>query len=465
MALSTFSIFVSIDAGNGIAKDGEIPWESRSDGKFFRDTTYGRGRNAVIMGRNTYESIPEEARPLEGRHNIVISRTWKQESNPGITICENLLEALAVIGGTAKNYDDVFIIGGEQLYREAIFDYGYLCNRIYVTRFKTDYGCDQFFPWEAVCKMKTLQDPQKTRDYTRYIFKPKEKHPEYFYLKSLQQIIDEGETKIDRTNTGTLSCFGLKMEFDISNRIPILTTKKVNYDSIIKELLFFVSGKTDTKILEAQNVKIWEGNTSREFLDSQKLREYEVGDMGPMYGHQFRHWGAEYKGADQDYTNQGIDQLAKIIENIKTNPHSRRHILSAWNVSDLDKMCLNPCHCLVQFNVSGDRRFLDCQLYQRSGDMFLGIPFNITSYCLLTYMIAHVTGLKPRKFIHIIGDAHIYSNHLDQTRRQITRTPRPFPKLSFRGGARIHNIEDFTFSSFVIEGYNSCPAIIGKMAV
>ena len=465
MALSRFSIIVAIDSGNGIAKDGELPWSCRSDIKFFRDTTYGRGKNAVIMGRITYESIPEDARPLQGRHNIVISRTWKQEVHPEITVCESLLDALSVIGGTSKNYDECFVAGGEQLYQEAVYEFGYLCNRIYVTRFKTDYSCDQFFPWDCVSKFKRFQDPQITRDFTRHVFVPEEFHPEYAYLNCLKEVLENGESKVDRTNTGTMSLFGMKMAFDISKRIPIITTKKINYDTIIKELLFFISGKTDTNILKDQGVNIWKDNTTREFLDKAGLDEYEVGDMGPLYPHQFRHWGAEYKGSNINYEGQGIDQLSNIIKEIRTNPHSRRLIISAWNVSDLNKMCLNPCHCMVQFNVSGDRKYLDCQLYQRSGDMFLGVPYNITSYCILTYMIAHITGLRPRKFTHIIGDGHIYLNHIDQVNRQLKRTPRPFPRLSFRGGARLHEIDDFNFQSFIIENYVSCPAIVGKMAI
>ena len=463
MAISPFSIIVAIDGGNGIAKDGDIPWSSPKDMKFFRDTTFGHGKNAVIMGRVTYETIPVDYRPLKGRHCIIVSRTWKQEDHPEISVCHSLLEALISAGGN-KGFEEIFIAGGEQIYHESLRDFMYLCRRIYVTRFKTDYECDQFFDWDAVKNLGTFLNTQKTRDYNRHFIAPAVSHQEYQYLGFLREIMDTGEKRPDRTGVGTISKFGMKMEFDISERLPILTTKKVNYDIVIKELLFFISGKSDTKILEEQGVKIWKGNTSRDFLDSRGL-DYEEGDFGPAYGFQWRHWGAKYKGAEFDYTDEGVDQITELIKGIQEDPHSRRHILSAWNVSQLQEMALFPCHIFAQFYVSSDKKYLDCQLYQRSGDGFLGVPFNIASYSILTYMIAHLTGLQPRKFIHIIGDAHIYLNHINQVSRQLSRCPRPLPRMRFRRATKIHSIDDFTIDSFIIENYSSWPRITGKMAV
>lgn len=464
MSLANFSIIVAIDCGNGIAKNGMIPWNVKSDMKFFRDTTIGRGRNAVIMGRITYESIPPEFRPLSGRQCVVISRQWKQEDHPGVIVCSSLVEALSTIGSSIKNYDEVFIAGGEQIYIEAIRDYLYLCKRIYVTKFKTDYECDQFFPWDQIKDFGTFQDAQRTNVFIRHFIAPRVDHQEYVYLDTLKTIAETGETKSDRTGTGTTSVFGTRMEFNISERVPIFTTKRINYDNIIKELLFFVSGKTDTKILESDGVGIWKGNTSREFLDSRGL-EYEEGDMGPLYGFQWRHWNAPYEGCDGNYAGKGIDQLSEVIRLIRNDPHSRRILMSAWNVEQLPEMTLPPCHSYVQFNVSGDRKYLDCQLYMRSSDFFLGVPYNVASYSILTHMIAHVTNLKPRKFILVSGDAHIYSTHEDQVKRQLSRTPRPFPFLKFRGAAKIHEIDDFTFKSFIIEGYTSWPFISAPMAI
>lgn len=465
MALAHFSIIVAIDGGNGIAKNGNIPWNSKEDMKFFRDTTVGKGKNAVIMGRTTYESIPEEHRPLKSRRCAVISRTWKQEEHPEIAIYSSLVDALAGLGTSTTNFDDVFVIGGEQIYKEAVRDFLYLCKKIHVTRFKTDYGCDQFFPYDSVKELLLAADPSKNRDYVRYTYIPKISHDEYQYLDAMKNIVNEGEVKPDRTGVGTKSVFGgTQMKFDLRDRLPIITTKKVFFESIIKELLFFVSGATDTKILDKQGVKIWNPNTKKAILEERKL-SWNEGDMGPSYGHQWRHWGAEYTGCEANYTGKGIDQLQQIIDTIKTDPYSRRMIISAWNPSQLSEMALPPCHILAQFNVSGDRKWLDCQVYQRSGDMFLGIPFNIASYAMLTYMIAHITGLRPRNLTLTVGDAHIYNSHGDQTRKQLSRHPRPFPRLSFRDSTRLHELKDFTHNSFVIEGYSSWAAITADMVV
>jgi len=462
--LASFSVIVSTDCNNGISKDGEIQTQSQSTSNHFKELTCGKRNNAIIMGRITYESIPEDKRPLPGRKNVVISRTWKQEDHPEIIIYSSFLEALEGIGNQPKAYDDVFVMGGEQIFHTAICDFGYLCKKVYVTKFKADFDCDQFFPWDAVKEWKLFCDIYKTRDFNRFTFiAPQNTHQEEGYLDLLRDILSNGESKTDRTQVGIISSFGKNLSFDISERIPILTTKKVNHESIIKELLFFISGKTDTNILSQQSVKIWEGNTSRKFLDERGLVDYEVGDMGPMYGHQWRHWGADYEGCNASH--DGIDQLSNIINEIRTNPHSRRLVLSAWNVQQLPLMVLAPCHCMVQFNVSGDKKWLDCLLFQRSADMFLGVPYNIASYAFLTYMIAHITGLRPRKLNIAFGDAHIYQNHIDQVKKQLSRTPRPFPKLKFRGAAKLKEIDDFKLDNFVIEDYVSCPAITAKMAV
>lgn len=464
MSLAPFSIIVAIDHGNGIAKDGEIPWNSKEDTRFFRETTLGKKRNVVIMGRLTYLSIPEEHRPLSDRRCAVISRTMKQENHPDILVYASFVEALAGIGNSLSSYDEVFVAGGEQLYREAIVDYAYLCQKIYVTKFKTDYHCDQFFPMDLVRNYPIAGDPVKTRDYTRFVFTPKVDHDEYGYLRLLDQVREYGEPKPDRTGVGVRSIFGTRLEFDLRERLPVLTTKKIFLELVIKELLFFISGKTDGKILEEQGVKIWKANTTVEALASRGLI-WNEGDLGPSYGHQWRHWNAPYTGCDSDYTGQGIDQLQELVQGLKEDPHGRRHLLTAWNPEQNDQMCLPPCHCLAQFNVSSNREWLDCQLYQRSADLFLGVPFNITSYCLLTAMIGHVTGLKPRRLIHVMGDSHIYNNHIEQVLRQSKRTPRCFPLLKFRESHKIHNLVDFTVDSFIITNYTSWSPITAEMAV
>jgi dihydrofolate reductase / thymidylate synthase len=458
MALAKFSIIVTVDSNNGIAKDGVVPWNNRESSKFFRETTMGKRKNVVIMGRQTYEAIPEEHRPLEGRRCVVISSTWK----PDISVYPSLTDALAGVGSSVNSYDEVFIIGGALVFREAVKKFMYLCKRIYITKLKTDYNCDQHFPFDYIKDFKQQNEPLKTRDYSRFTYLPEVYHDEYEYLKLLEDIKNDGEQRIDRTNVGTKSIFGAKMTFDLRDHIPIITTKRINYDAIIKELLFFISGCTDAKILNTQGVTSWDNVTSKKLLEEHKL-PWDEGDMGPSYGHQWRHFGENYEGSDKTY--KGIDQLKNLIKSIRDDPFSRRHILTAWNPIQTGETVIPPCHILAQFNVSNDKKYIDCQVYQRSGDMFLGVPCNITSYALLTYMIGHITALKPRKLIYIIGDAHIYNNHGEQVRKQLTRTPRPYPVLSFREATRLHEIDDFKFNNFIIEAYTSWAAITADSAI
>jgi len=287
-------------------------------------------------------------------------------------------------------------------------------------------------------------------------------HEELQYLGLIKKIMDTGCKKGDRTGTGTLSVFGAQMRFSLRDgRFPLLTTKKVFYRGIAEELFWFIRGSTSAKELQDKNVRIWDGNSSRKFLDSIGLTEREEGDLGPVYGFQWRHFGAEYTNMHADYSGQGIDQLANVIHTIKTKPEDRRIMLCAWNPADLDKMALPPCHCLVQFYVADGE--LSCQLYQRSADMGLGVPFNIASYALLTVMIAHVTDLKPGDFVHTLGDAHIYSNHVDALKQQLERTPRQFPTITIK--RKVDKIEDFKFDDFEVSGYDPHPKITMDMAV
>eukprot|EP00041_Stephanoeca_diplocostata_P005867 m.69734 g.69734 ORF g.69734 m.69734 type:complete len:329 (+) comp16045_c0_seq5:191-1177(+) len=286
-------------------------------------------------------------------------------------------------------------------------------------------------------------------------------HDEYQYMNLIKNILRTGKTKGDRTGTGTISIFGAQMRFNLRESFPLLTTKSVFFRGVAEELLWFVKGSTSAKELSEKNVKIWDANGSRKFLDDNGLGHREEGDLGPVYGFQWRHFGAEYTDMHADYSGQGVDQLAAVIETIKTNPNSRRIIMSAWNPPDLPKMALPPCHTMCQFFVLDGE--LSCQLYQRSGDMGLGVPFNIASYALLTVMIAHVCGLRPGDFVHTLGDAHVYSNHVDALHVQLERTPRPFPKLNIK--RQISSIDDFKYEDFELEGYKPHPKIAMKMAV
>lgn len=271
---------------------------------------------------------------------------------------------------------------------------------------------------------------------------------EYAYLNSLREVLDKGELRKTR-NSETLSLFGLKFDFNINERFPLLTTKKMYWKGIVEELLWFINGKTNSKELENKGVNIWKGNSSREYLDSIGLEDYEEGECGPIYGFQWRHFNAEYKGCNKDYTGKGIDQLQNCIDLIKNDPTSRRIFMSGWNPIQLKEMCLPPCHVSYQFYVSDNK--LSCILYQRSGDMFLGVPFNIASVSLLVYIIANLTDKIPDKISLIIGDAHIYKEHIEQVKIQLKRIPYKFPTLKINN--KHNRIEDYIMDDFELINY------------
>ena len=261
------------------------------------------------------------------------------------------------------------------------------------------------------------------------------------YLDLVQRILDEGVAKGDRTGTGTRSVFGHQMRFDLRAGFPLVTTKKIHIRSVVAELLWFIAGDTNTSYLRENGVSIWDG-----WAD-------ENGDLGPIYGYQWRSWPAP--------DGRHIDQLAQVIAALKSDPNSRRHIVSAWNVADLDAMALAPCHAFFQFYVADGK--LSCQLYQRSADVFLGVPFNIASYALLTHMVAQIVGLEVGDFVHTLGDAHLYLNHLDQVREQLTREPRALPGLWL--DPAVTSIDDFTMDSIKFSGYDPHPSIKAPIAI
>jgi thymidylate synthase len=261
------------------------------------------------------------------------------------------------------------------------------------------------------------------------------------YLDLLEQVLHEGVAKGDRTGTGTRSVFGRQMRFDLSAGFPLVTTKKLHIRSIVHELIWFLRGETNIGYLKRNGVSIWD-----EWAD-------ESGELGPVYGKQWRRW--------ETPNGRTIDQIAEVTAEIKRNPDSRRLVVSAWNVADLGEMALQPCHALFQFYVADGR--LSCQLYQRSGDVFLGVPFNIASYALLTHLMADVCGLRPGEFVHTLGDAHLYHNHVDQARLQLGREPRPLPKLVLK--RHLTSLDDFTYDDFEIVGYDPHPAIKAPIAV
>lgn len=474
------SVIVASTAKGGIGKDGGIPWRLKDDMAYFKriTTTAPSGKtNAVIMGRKTWESIPAKFRPLPDRLNVVLSSTAAADSCEGATVARSLTEALESLAGRSET-GEVFVIGGAAVYKEAVELPN--CARIYLTRVGIDVDCDAFFPAfdDTLFQIKHVSKTQSEKNvpfdftvYERREFVPAPlplqslpgglDHEEYLYLQMIDEIMKTGFESIDRTNVGTKSLFGKSMRYDLRKSFPLLTTKRVFWRGVVEELLWFVKGDTNAKNLSDKGVKIWDANGSREFLDKRGLSHREEMDLGPVYGFQWRHFGAKYVDMHTDYTGQGVDQLAECIKTIKNNPSDRRIIMSAWNPADLTLMALPPCHMFCQFYVANGE--LSCLMYQRSADMGLGVPFNIASYSLLTCMIAQVCDLKPGEFIHTMGNTHVYLNHQEPLKVQLERTPRPFPVLKMNPEKK--DIDSFEFSDFELVGYSPHKKIEMEMAV
>lgn len=472
-----FILVLAACKNKGIGSNGKLPWEIPEEMQHFKALTLsGSSENSVIMGRKTWESIPERFRPLSKRKNIVVSTTLISEK---CFVVPTIAEALSISEG------NIFIIGGSKIFEECLAPpLISQCKQIYLTRISQDYDCDVFFPSPApnifsvdflsefliVSVSKTFTHQGVPYDYAVYqnktipissILCNYPAHEEYQYLGLVKEIIEKGTHRDDRTKVGTLSVFGKMSRYDLSETIPVFTTKLVFWRAVVEELLWFIRGCTNSNELSAKGVHIWDANGSREFLDNLGFGQREVGDLGPVYGFQWRHFGAEYQDMHSDYSGQGVDQLAEVIHLIKTDPNSRRIILSAWNPKSQRQMALPPCHVISQFFVEKGK--LSCMMFQRAGDMGLGVPFNVASYSLLTCLIAQVCNLKPGEFVHVIGDTHVYSNHIDPLKVQLERHPLPFPILKLN--PNITNIEEFTPADIALEHYCKHNKIQMDMAV
>jgi dihydrofolate reductase/thymidylate synthase len=496
-----FQIVVAATTKGGVGLNGALPWRLSKDMAYFKkitmETREKDALNAVVMGRKTWESIPDKFRPLPGRLNIVLSRSGalaeaNDENNvagaatplpEGVLVRKSIEDALSAIASSDKKVEKTFVIGGAQIYEEALKSDK--CEAVHLTEVEGEFECDAFIPAVDASKFKLygqsrpIMEKDTRYQFLTYVaadaetgkFRPKAaellppgcdvKHEEYQYLEMIREIIDQGAVKGDRTGTGTISTFGNQMRFDLRRSFPLLTTKRVFWRGVAEELLWFVAGETNANKLADKNIHIWDGNGSREYLDSIGLTEREVGDLGPVYGFQWRHFGAEYTNMHADYSGKGVDQLAEVIHKIKNNPTDRRILLTAWNPAALKEMALPPCHMFCQFYVANGE--LSCQMYQRSCDMGLGVPFNIASYSLLTCMIAQVCDLKPGDFVHVCGDTHVYSNHVEPLEKQLVCEPRPFPILKINPDKK--DIDSFVFEDFEIVGYDPHPKIEMKMAV
>jgi len=474
---------------NSIGYKNDLILKLKDDLDFFKaktlNTDNSEKKHAVLMGKNTFLSIPEKFRPLENRVNIVISDTEylklkkmiKDKDYKDTYLFNNINQALHYCYNK-DNIENLYVIGGASIYN--YFIENNLFNLLYLTEIENKDlpKGDVFFPKidktnYKVCKLNSFEQQNCLcninnkryaiikYDINKYIAKNtntfEKNMQEYEYLNLIKNVLETGDLRKTR-NATTLSKFGLRMEFDISTYIPLLTTKKVYWKGILYELLWFINGKTDSKELTKNKVNIWNGNSNREYLDNLGL-DYEEGVCGPIYGFQWRYYNAKYEGPNKEYSGKGVDQLQNCIDLLKNDPTSRRIFMTAWNPCQLQEMVLPPCHVSYQFYVR-EGKYLDCQMYQRSGDLFLGVPFNIASTALLTYIISTQTIYKPGKIVIVLGDAHIYQNHIEQIKEQLKRAPYQFPKLKIN---KKNNINDYIPSDFTLNSYYNHPSIKAEM--
>ena len=491
----------------GIGFDGFLPWQLKGDLQHFKEITVAQsGLNFVVMGRRTYGSLPYSVRPLQNRINIIITNdafllennnvppnTWYTTwSALQTTLTEKYNEYMHT--NTPAN-KDVYVIGGSEIYKLALdtleISTAYI-TEVYYNDKKTDtsyLSFDAFFPaydltsWRhgpnntalELCSVSKFHN-EKGVNY-RYLVYKSHVPPGYAwqseesrqYLKIMQDILDRGDERIDRTQIGTLSLFHTVQRYDLSDTFPLCTTKRMFFRAIFEELALYISGRTDNKILQDKGIHIWDGNTTREFLDKRGLTHYPEGDMGETYGFNFRHYGAPYTTCKDVLPldgSVGYDQIANIIHLLKTDPASRRMIINLWNPATQHNAALPACLMMYQFHVNMQRKTLNCQLYLRSSDYFLANNWNVCTGALLVHMLCRLEGidLVPGELIIVTGDTHLYKSHLPQVRENLGRKPYPFPALEIKGGKR-QELTDFVFGDFRLVGYKAHPSISAEMAV
>jgi thymidylate synthase/dihydrofolate reductase len=465
-------------AGSGSAA---LPWHIPEDLAHFRQLTLGHN---VLMGYNTWKSLPAGAKPLTGRINIVISNGEHEPVDPGVVVVYDIKDIPEVIrkyGSDRKT----FIIGGAKTY-DLFNTTSWLPrpSKLHITHIDTvlkEEPGTVFFHHPPNYKItsyseKHWSETQKCHyQYITYepvvygILTPVKQSADIVYKELLEHIMRSGNRRQDRTGTGTVSVFAQQLRFNLDGTIPLLTTKYVPWKSVIKELLWFLKGQTDASILKSQGVGIWDGNTSREFLDGRGLGHLPEGDIGAGYGFQWRHFNGEYKTCKDTYDSTiGYDQVAEVLRQLREDPLSRRIYMTAWNPAALGSMALPPCHVSAQFYVNVDEagvRHLSCHMYQRSVDVFLGLPFNIMSYATLTYIFAAMCGMVPRKLVISTGDTHIYRDHMGQVMTQLCRQPCLEPVLVISPGVASKTVDELTIDDFDVVGYFHHGTLKGKMSV
>lgn len=444
------SLIVCVDDEYGIGKTNDLPWYIPEDLKHFKKITDG---NTVVMGRKTWESIPNKYKPLSNRENIVLSKTL--DDNRCI-IFKDEMELIKNLDGK-KN---VFIIGGSHLYE--LFLKNNLVDKIFMTRVNNTHDCDIFFPekYMKYFKLSSKRELVNSIYIEEYEFHNKEEEQ---YLNILRDVFENGNDMGDRTGVGCRSQFVKQMKFDLrDNTIPLLTTKRVFFRGIVEETLFFLSGSTNVGKLQEKGVHYWDANTSKEFLEKRGL-PYEENDMGSTYSFLYRHFGADYQGMDKDYTGKGFDQVQYVIDEIKNNPTSRRILINVWDPNSLDKATLPPCQMLYNFYVDTNKNEISVNTIIRSSDIFLGLPFNLINASVILRLICHVTGYKPGDLYVTTNNTHIYHNHFEAVEEQLKRNPnKTFPKMLIHG---TKNIFEITYENFELLHYNPNSGIKAKMAV
>lgn len=462
-----FSTILTCDANYGITQYGKIPWQNATDMKFFKETTTG---HVVIMGRKTYDTI---GKPLPDRINIVLSKHIKE-----IAGCIVFNDFWKCVSYCEKIKDKkLFVIGGSEIYYQ--FIHADLVSEQYITQINHDFVCDVFSSYKdnftyMESKFSSKMDVIHTYEHQtqmnnsdlRITADVKIYHYNYSnieetkFLNLMKNTLLHGIPRHDRTQTGTLSSFGDRLEFSLENNtFPLITTRKMFFRGIFEELMLYIRGQTDSKILEEKKISVWSANTSRAFLDSRGLKDLPIGDMGHSYGHSFRHFGEPYVDCKTDYKGKGFDQLYSVINDIKNNPYSRRLVISLWEPNYSHRSALPPCLYCYQFYADPVNKQLSCMMVQRSSDYAVAGGWNIATGALLVYLIASITGYKPHRLIWNIGDLHIYTNCMKGCIEQIKREGRLFPKLFIKKIPDNSRIEDFEFADISLIGYRPYEAI------
>jgi thymidylate synthase/dihydrofolate reductase len=441
-------VIVAMNEKGGIGYKNRLPWDCKEELDIFKRKTLGK---TLIVGRKTAEHLPK----LLGRKIICVTNN--------IHLKTNNWNNEVVVSKRIEDFvdsDDIMIAGGAQIYENA-FSNPSLVKKVHMSIIKGDHKCDAYFQPEWLEKFVII-DKKEYYSFTHYVL-IREDHGEHQYLKLLRETVTKGCRRHGR-NGDTISMFKIDMKFDLRDGFPLLTTKKMFLRGILEEFLFFLRGDTDSTSLSEKKVRIWEKNTTEEFISSRGL-DYAKGVMGPMYGYQWRFFNAPYKVDDTGRpipTKEGIDQLADVINLIKTDPQSRRILMTSYNPSQADMGVLYPCHSItIQFYVEGD--FLDMFCYNRSQDIFLGVPFNIASSSLLLLIVSKLTSKMPRFFYMTMGDTHIYSDHLEQVKEQMIRIPYYFPRLDFPDIQNLEDIDTLCAKDFILSNYNYHPSINAEM--